>query len=104
MFGLDDEYTGPGADAPGNNTQHTHIAAGSGPTGAMHAKSDSIMSEGNVVREHHYVTFLDALKTVSGMPDWGYGPTQVVKPPSAAGDYPVPGTPGGGPQTGTALA
>ena len=104
MFGLDDEYTGPGAYAPGKKTEHTDFAAASGHTGAMHAKSDSIMSEGTEVRAHHYVTFLDALKTVSGMPDWGYGPTQVVKPPSAAGDYPVPGTPGGGPQTGTAVA
>jgi hypothetical protein len=104
MFGLDDEYTGSGAYQAGKKTEHTDFAAAAGHTGAMHAKSDSIMSEGKEVRPHHYVTFLDALKQVSGMAEWGYGPKQEVKPPSAAGDYPVPGTPGGGPQTGTAVA
>jgi len=103
MFGLDDEYTGSGAYQAGKKTEHTDFAAAAGHTGAIHATSDSIMSEGKEVRPHHYVTFLDALKQVSGMQEWGYGPTQPVKPPSAAGDYPVPGTPGGGPQTGTAV-
>ena len=73
MFGLDDEYTGGGAYGAGKKTEHTDFAAAAGHTGAMHAKSDSIMSEGSVVRPHHYVTFLDALKQVSGMPDWDYG-------------------------------
>jgi hypothetical protein len=104
MFGLDDEYTGTGAYAPGKKTEHTDIAAAAGHTGAMHAKSDSIMSEGKEVRPHHYVTFLDALKQVSAMQEWEYGPTRPVKPPSAAGDYPVPGTPGGGSDGGTAVA
>ena len=64
----------------------------------MHAKSDSIMSEGGVVRPHHYVTFLDALKQVSGMPDWDYGADAGrSSQPSAAGRLSrCPGTPGGG--------
>ena len=59
----------------------------------MHATSDSIMSEGKVVRPHHYVTFLDVLKQVSGMPDRYFGPTKPVKEPDGAGDFPTP-TPG----------
>jgi hypothetical protein len=104
MFGLDDEYTGSGDYAPGKKTEHTDFAAGAGHTGAMHAKSDSIMSEGSVVRPHHYVTFLDALKQVSGMPDWDYGAPKPVKEPDGLGDFPVPGTPGGGAKPETVLA
>jgi hypothetical protein len=48
------------------------------------------MSEGAKVRPQHYTTFLDALKLVSGMNEWDFGPKQAVKPPSAAGDYPTP--------------
>ncbi len=104
MFGLDDEYTGGGAYGAGKQTEHTDFAAAAGHTGAMHAKSDSIMSEGSVVRPHHYVTFLDALKQVSGMPDWDYGPAEPVKEPDGLGDFPVPGTPGGGEKPETVLA
>jgi hypothetical protein len=104
MFGLDDEYTGPGAYAAGKPTEHTKIAEAAGYSGIQHATSDSIMSEGAEVREQHYVTFLDALKQVSGITDWAIGPKRVVKPPSAAGDYPVPGPPSGGPNGGTAVA
>ena len=104
MFGLDDEYTGPGAYAAGKPTEHTKIAEAAGYSGIQHATSDSIMSEGAEVREQHYVTFLDALKQVSGMTDWVIGPKRPVKPPSAAGDYPVPGPPAGGPNGGTAVA
>jgi hypothetical protein len=101
MFGLDDEYTGTGAYAPGKKTEHTDMAAAAGHTGAMHAKSDSIMSEGSVVRPHHYVTFLDALKQVSGMPDWDYGAPKPVPEPSGMGDFPTP-TPGQEPATALA--
>jgi hypothetical protein len=95
MFGLDDEYTGGGAYQPGKPTEHTKLAASEGMAGAMHAKSDSIMSEGSKVRPQHYTTFLDALKLVSGMNEWDFGAKQPVKPPSAAGDYePPPTTPG----------
>jgi hypothetical protein len=90
MFGLDDEYTGPGGYAPGKSTEHTKLAASQGMTGVMHAKSDSIMSEGSKVRPQHYSTFLDALKVVSGMAEWDIGPKRAVKPPSAAGDFPTP--------------
>ena len=97
MFGLDDEYTGGGAYGAGKKTEHTDFAAAAGHTGAMHAKSDSIMSEGSVVRPHHYVTFLDALKQVSGMPDWDYGAAKPVKEPDGMGDFPTPGADPGAP-------
>ena len=97
MFGLDDEYTGGGAYGAGKKTEHTDFAAAAGHTGAMHAKSDSIMSEGGVVRPHHYVTFLDALKQVSGMPDWDYGAAKPVKEPDGMGDFPTPGADPGAP-------
>ena len=42
------------------------------------------MSGGSNVRPHHYVTFLDALKQVSGMPDWDYG---AAKPVEGAGRH-----------------
>jgi hypothetical protein len=90
MFGLDDEYIGDGPYAAGKKTEHTDFAAAAGQTGAMHASSDSIMAGGSKVRPHHYVTFLDALKVVTGVPEWDYGPKQVVTPPSDAGDFEAP--------------
>jgi hypothetical protein len=101
MFGLDDEYTGKGAYAPGKSTEHSKLAASQGMSGAMHAKSDSIMSEGSKVRAQHYTTFLDALKFVSGMDEWDIGAKQVVQPPSGMGDFPTPAPAGDG---GTAVA
>jgi hypothetical protein len=96
MFGLDDEYTGKGAYAPGKSTEHTKLAASEGMAGAMHAKSDSIMSEGAKVRPQHYTTFLDALKFISGVNEWDIGPKQAVRPPSGAGDFPTPAPSGDG--------
>ena len=85
MFGLDDEYTGAGAYAPGKKTEHTDFAAKVGEKGVLHAKSDSIMSEGSVVRRQHYVTFLDALKVVSGIEEWTFGTAKkVTAPPKTA--------------------
>ena len=91
MFGLDDEYTGGGAYGPGKKTEHTDFAAKEGFTGAMHATSDAIMSCGKEVRQHHYVTFIDALRKVSGMKEWAFGPPQAVTAPTRElGDYPEP--------------
>jgi hypothetical protein len=90
MFGLDDEYTGSGAYAAGKKTEHTAFAAKVGEKGVLHAKSDSIMSEGSVVRRQHYVTFLDALKVVSGIEEWDFGRAREVEPPSPLEDLPAP--------------
>ncbi|HZB77697.1 MAG TPA: hypothetical protein VE526_15810 [Solirubrobacteraceae bacterium] len=106
MFGLDDEYTGGGKYAPGKKTEHTDFAAKAGFKGAQHARSDSIMGSGTNVRPHHYVTFLDALKVVSGMNEWEYGKARHVWDPSQVGDFPLGGPGGTAPSTppDTALA
>ncbi len=107
MFGLDDEYVGPGDYAPGKKTEHTDFAAKEGFTGAQHASSDGIMGSGRNVRAHHYVTFLDALKQVTGMDDWEYGRARPVPVPSEKGDFPQGGpggTPGKPPPTDTGVA
>jgi hypothetical protein len=82
MFGLDDEYIGStAAYGAGKKTEHTDfVEKTTGLKGAMHAKSDSIMSEGRIVRPHHYATFLDALRVVSGIQEWDYGPGISVTP------------------------
>lgn len=91
MFGLDDEYVGKGDYAAGKKTEHTEFAQKEGGfTGIQHAASDAVMSGGAEVMPHHYITFLDALRQVTGMTDWDYGPVQTVTPPSEAGDHPLP--------------
>lgn len=91
MFGLDDEYTGSGAYAAGKKTEHTDFAAKANEIGIRHGKSDNIMSEGSVVRQQHYVTFLDALKVVSGIEEWTFGAAHYTGPPSPYQDAPTPG-------------
>jgi hypothetical protein len=98
MFGLDDEYTG-GTYAPGSKTEHTDFADKAGFKGAQHTRSDSIMGSGTNVRPHHYVTFLDALKVVSGMDEWEYGKPRLVIDPSKVGDFPQGGPGGTAPAT-----
>ena len=83
LFGLDDEYIGSGAYAPGKVTEHEPLAKKENMVGVMHAKSDSIMSEGSVVREQHYLTFLDALKVVTNMEQWGFGGPRAPDLPDA---------------------
>lgn len=79
MFGLDDEYIAEGAYAAGKKTEHTDFVGDTtGVTGTMHATSDSIMSNGRVVRQQHYATFLDALRVVSGIEQWAFGEPEEV--------------------------
>jgi hypothetical protein len=99
MFGLDDEYTGDDKYAPGMKTEHTDFADDAGFSGAQHARSDSIMGSGMNVRPHHYVTFLDALKVVTGMDDWEYGKAHAVWDPAKVGDFPLGGPGGTAPAT-----
>jgi hypothetical protein len=99
MFGLDDEYPGSGKYAPGQKTEHTDFADKAGFKGVQHARSDSIMGSGTNVDAHHYVTFLDALKVVTGMPEWEYGPKRFVIDPSKVGDFPLGGPGGTAPTT-----
>ena len=100
MFGLDDEYTSSNAKyGAGMKTEHTDFAEKAGFKGAQHARSDSIMSGGTNVKAQHYVTFLDALKMVSGMQEWEYGPKRLVIDPSKVGDFPLGGPGGTAPTT-----
>lgn len=108
MFGLGDRYattagsgvggTGPSAGLP---SRHDQLSRDGGLGDAKAANDDGIMSFGNEVRPADYATFLEALKEVSGIEEWAYGPPQAVVPPGGAagpggsdpsgpGDFPVP--------------
>jgi hypothetical protein len=93
MFGLGDEYTNPfggtGA-APGSAVDGT-LGPNQGLPGAVSENNDSIMSVGNAVKPQHYATFLEALKHVSGMQEWAFGPPNGVLPPGVDGPLPQPG-------------
>jgi hypothetical protein len=110
MFGLGDRYatttgsgiggTGPSVGLP---STHDQLANDEGLGGAKAANDDGIMSWGNEVRPADYATFLEAVRDVSGIDEWAYGPTKPVLPPgspapapsgsSAPGDFPTPATP-----------
>jgi outer membrane protein OmpA-like peptidoglycan-associated protein len=93
MIGLDDEY--PAADGAASRTvgqevQHSDLAEnlipGQQPILAHH--SENVMSNGEVVRPHHYVTFLEALgQMTSSANQWDVGP---AVPSAGPGDFPVP--------------
>ena len=90
MLGLADEY--PAADGAASRTvgqevAHSDLAEtlipGQQPILAHH--SENVMSNGEVVRPHHYVTFLEALGTMtSSAGEWDVGPAAV-----GPGDFPV---------------
>jgi hypothetical protein len=100
MIGLDDEYPtgdpatpgGPATARPvGARPDHSALAErlipGQQPIRAHH--DESILSNGEQVRPHHYVTFLEALGTVTGTTgSWGVrpAPSRVNGP----GDFPLP--------------
>jgi outer membrane protein OmpA-like peptidoglycan-associated protein len=94
MIGLDDEY--PAADGAASRTVgeevgHSDLAEelipGQQPVVAHH--SENVMSNGEVVRPHHYVTFLEALgQMTSSEGEWDVGPA--VPAPLGPGDFPVP--------------
>lgn len=96
MIGLGDEYAStPARDAAGNiitdangdpitrglisgtggdvgaRTEHDALARQMGlSNGAVFENNDNIMSLGSTVRPQHYVTFFQALREVSNIPDW----------------------------------
>ena len=95
IFGLGDEY--PAADTAtsrnvGDEVAHSDLAErlipGQQPVVAHH--NESVMSNGEVLEPHHYVTFLEALGEMTGTTDWDIRPAT----PSGPGDFPLP-TPGG---------
>ena len=98
MFGLDDEYVNPATPAygAGKKTEHTDLAAKANETGIVHGISDNVMSMGGKIRRQHYVTFLDALKVVTGIDEWTFGDTRPVDAPLPYLDGPLPAV--GGPE------
>jgi hypothetical protein len=109
MFGLQDEYTAPfsGTGVALGNPTDPGLGIAQGLPGAVAENTDSIMSVGNAVKPQHYATFLEALKHVSGMSDWAFGPPTGVVPPGVDGPINPRSVPGGVPQPGepaTAMA
>jgi hypothetical protein len=88
MFGLGDEYTAPFSGTGGDlgTPVDGGLGARQGLPGAVHENSDTIMSVGDAVRPQHYATFLEALKAVTAMSDWVFGPPVPVVPPNGALD------------------
>ncbi len=92
MFGLGDEYTAPFSGTGGDlgTPVDGNLGQQQGLPGAVHENSDTIMSVGDAVRPQHYATFLEALKAVTEMSDWVFGPPVPVTPPNPALDS-IPG-------------
>ena len=92
MFGLGDEYTAPFAGTGGDlgTPVDGDLGQQQGLPGAVHENSDTIMSVGDAVRPQHYATFLEALKAVTEMSEWVFGPPVPVTPPNPALDS-IPG-------------
>jgi hypothetical protein len=97
MFGLADEYTNPfggTGQAPGSAVDG-QLGSTQGLPGAVSENTDSIMSVGNAVKPQHYATFLEALKHITAMDEWAFGPPTGVLPPGADGPLPqAPRQPG----------
>ena len=97
MFGLQDEYPTPdgGTRDVGTPVAHSALAErlipGQQPILAHH--NEDIMSNGEVVRPHHYVTFLEVLGVMTGTEG-----TWDVRPANPVGDFPEPA------HDGTAIA
>ncbi len=72
MLGLDDEYPTPGV-AAGSAMPAAYDAMIKGTTGDVvtHGRNEGAMSVGSTVQKWHYSSFLEALRTMSGMPEWG---------------------------------
>jgi hypothetical protein len=92
IFGLDDEY--PSADTGsrtvGTKVDHSDLAEklipGQKPVVAHH--NENIMSNGEMVQPHHYVTFLDALgKMTKTEGKWDVRPYNHA---GQKGDFPTP--------------
>lgn len=96
VVSLGDEYTDVGRDRPtGAKTSHTDLAVSLGQRRVVAGASAAIMSLGELVEPHHYVTFLQALQQVTRVREWGIGPGP-DQPRGGPGDP----TAGGGPARG----
>lgn len=62
--------TGTGGDV-GDPTQHNTLSQNMGLGGSVAENNDNIMSLGNTIRPQHYSTFMEALRTVTSLSEWG---------------------------------
>jgi outer membrane protein OmpA-like peptidoglycan-associated protein len=101
MFGLGDEYPNAGAGRPvGTPVAHSALAQAliPGQQPIVATDSDNIMSGGETIRPHHYVTFLEVLGTMTGTTgQWAIGPG-LGPASSGPGDFNVPKPKPDGPQ------
>lgn len=66
MIGLDDEYAVDGAIA------HAAMVRSALGTVLIEQTSNDIMSGGNTIEKHHYITFLQALKDITNLNKWQF--------------------------------
>ena len=73
MFGLDDEYPTSAQVSGGNlaNAKYRQMVKDVNGSDLAVGRTDGIMSSGGNVEKHNYVTFLEALKKISGEDTWG---------------------------------
>lgn len=100
ILGLGDEY--PEVNIPkginrpeGAKTTHTDLAVSLGQRRVVAEYSEAIMSVGDLVEPHHYVTFLQALQKVTKVHEWGIGPGP-DQPAVGPGDIPTGASPSRG--------
>jgi outer membrane protein OmpA-like peptidoglycan-associated protein len=62
--------TGTGGEV-GDATTHNDLSQRMGLGGSVAENNDSMMSLGNTIRPQHYATFMQALRNVTGMTEWG---------------------------------
>lgn len=93
MLGVGDEYVEVNErrhiDRPrGAETGHSGLVAARLPAEApvRAADDDRLMSTGDVVWPHHYVTFVDALVQMTHVREWGL--QHAERPRSGPGDFP----------------
>jgi outer membrane protein OmpA-like peptidoglycan-associated protein len=98
MFGLGDEYPTPDGGSRDVGTKVAHSALAErlipGQQPIVATDDESIMSNGELIRPHHYVTFLEVLGVMTGTEGkWDVRPGPAAG--TGPGDFPVP--PPGGP-------
>ncbi len=75
-----DEY--PGKKLKGKPPSHSKLVQAEFGKGVLRGKDNRIMSHGNRVDPEHGVTFLEALRAVTGMKEWGFAPKVAATEPA----------------------
>ena len=101
MLGLGDEY--PDDDHPGRAVAHEQLVRNEFGHGVPRTRDGRIMSNGEDIEPEHGVTFIEALRDVTKMPEWSFEARRLT--PAPMPDYmdgPLPEPPGGGGPEGPA--